>query len=96
VAPLSAEHAPLLRVPVLTNSAANLIERVARRQAFERGAELRDDGVESFDLARRVDDHRETEGPVDDQRRISGMKPQRLDFGFELTKRPLELCFVYT
>jgi hypothetical protein len=58
VAPLSGDVS-LLRVPVLTDGAANLLERVVRRQALYRGAELRVDGVDSFHFTRPVDDHRD-------------------------------------
>lgn len=71
---------PLLRILVLTDSAANLLERVARRQALYRGAEPRVDGVESFHFTRPVDKPREAERPLHDEGRISRMVPQRLDF----------------
>src|SRR5574341_1356199 len=77
-APPSSERLPLLRIPVLTDSAANLLERVRRRQALERGADLRDDAVESLRFTRPVDDQREAERPVHDQGRISWMELQRL------------------
>jgi hypothetical protein len=83
-APPSSERLPLLRIPVLTDRAANLLERLVGRQPFERGADLLDDGIESFHFARPVDDHREDETSVDDEGRISGNEPHRLDFGLEL------------
>jgi hypothetical protein len=64
--PPSSEHLLFLRVPVLPDSAANLVERVLRRQALYRGAELRGDGVESVHFTRPVDDYREAERPVHD------------------------------
>ena len=46
--PSSSEHLLLLRVPVLTDSAANVLERLVGRQALAPAAKLLDHAVESF------------------------------------------------
>src|SRR5437016_5933454 len=56
----------LLRFSVLTNSAANLLECMGGRQAFERGADLLGHGVESFYFTRPVDERRNAERSVDE------------------------------
>ena len=81
---------PLLSFPGLTDSAANFLERLIGRQAHQRGADLLDDGVESFDFTRTVDHHRKPERSVDDQRRVSRMQPHRLDFGLDLGRLLLQ------
>ena len=75
-APPSSDGLPLLGDLVLTDGAANLLDRLVGRQALTRGVELLDHAVKSFHFAKAVDDHRNAEWTLDDEGRISRMEPQ--------------------
>ena len=77
---------------VLTDSVANLRERLVGREALEGGFDLRDHAVEPGHLARAVDDHRHTERSLDDEGRISRLEPQRVYFGLEFGRLLLQIA----
>ena len=66
--------------PGTADSAANLLERVARRQPLNAARTRALMRVESFHFTRPVNDGREAEGALHDEDRISRMEPQRLPF----------------